>query len=152
MNSPQLRPRSSSAGFTLIEVLVALAVFVLATAALIYGIDALFAANSRAQTRMLDQYAAQNVAALFLGNPATLQNSNNITLQRGAAPSNGDPVLTAWWNSTQAQNPFLRQVNIITAPAPCPPAAACLLTLKLTTQSSTQSAPTVRTYQIQEGY
>ncbi|GEM_PF-5080317 len=150
MNSPQLRPRSSSAGFTLIEVLVALAVFVLATAALIYGINALFAANSRAQTRMLDQYAAQNVAALLLGHPATLQGSNNITLQRGAAPR--DEVLKDWWNSAQAQNPFLRQVKIITAPAPCPPAAACLLTLTLTTQSPTQSAPTVRTYQIQEGY
>ena len=82
---PAYTPSRTSAGFTLLEMLVALSILALAALALV-RLDA-FTVRSSADLSLnaLAAITAENVAAQMVSEPRTPTGANNVTVQNGGA-------------------------------------------------------------------
>lgn len=146
------KPSAHQAGFTLIEVLIALVLFIVASAAVLYTVGTLYSSNARNKERMTDQFIAHDLSSIISGNPAILSSIDGETFVRGKNPSSQVAILSTWWNSAQLNDPFIQSVGTTTTPSACAPNSPCSVTITTTSKPSFSPTPIVRTYKIQEGF
>jgi prepilin-type N-terminal cleavage/methylation domain-containing protein len=139
-------------GFTLIEVMVAMVVFVIASAAVMSSINALFSSDARSKAAIFSQADAHDLSSMVSGNPSLVSSLNGVTFTKGKPAPATLSSLSSWWSATQSQSPFTQSVALTTTPATCSANTACLLTVTVTSKPPFSSAPIVRTYELQEGF
>ena len=137
-------------GITLIEVLIAMLVFIIASTALITSVGYLFGNNSSTKAMIDTDSAATSFDAVIKGNPSLLSSSlNGLSMTKGAAK--GTTAIDQWWTSAQAVNPFLEKADVTTKPTACAPQQPCLVSLSITVKLPTRQEVT-RTYALQENF
>lgn len=141
--------RSRQIGSTLIEVLVSIMVFIIASSALIISVTHLFENNTLTKAMIDTNSLSTSFDALIKGNQNLLSALNGLNMYRGAGTS--PPELNQWWSRAQATNPFLKSVNIVTEPAACQPRQPCLVTLTMRLNPAFRPE-LVRIYALQENF
>jgi len=144
------RIQSKQSGITLIEVLIAMTVFIIASTALITSVGHLFGNNASTKVMIDTDSAATGFDAVIKGNPLLLSSSlNGLTMIKGA--TNGSSAIDQWWDGAQAVNPFLENVTVTTSPTACTPQQPCLVSLAITVKLPSRQEVT-RTYALQENF
>lgn len=142
--------KSRQGGITLIEVLIAMTVFIIASMALITSVGYLFGNNASTKAMIDTDSASLSFDSVIKGNPTLLSSSlNGLTMTKGA--TNGSSALDQWWVSAQAVNPFLEKASIATTPSTCQPKQPCLVSLSITVKLPSKQEVT-RTYALQENF
>lgn len=144
-----MRSKNQS-GFTMIEVLIAMVVFVIASVAILSSVQALFASDARNQARINDQAIAHDLSAMIDGNPSILGSLNGVTITRGAAVPSSITPLSSWWAAAQSKDLFIQTVTLATTPATCATNVPCTVTIGITSKPPFGSSVISRTYDIQE--
>lgn len=151
MNRSQMNgcPRHAT-GFTLIEVMIALLIFVIASAAVMTGIQNLDTANARTRTIDNTDIVAANVAALVAGDTALISEiGQGKTID---ASAQGTDPLTLWWLQSKAINPFLEAANLAVIPANCAAGQACVLAVGLSSRPPYSTSVIQKDYRFQVTY
>ena len=137
-------------GLTLIEVLIAMLVFIAASTALITSVGYLFWNNASTKAMIDMDSAATSFDAVIKGNPTLLSSSlNGLSMVKGTTSTS--TALDQWWTSAQAVNPFLEKADVTTKPTACAPQQPCLVSLSITVKLPTRQELT-RTYALQENF
>lgn len=139
-------------GFTLIEVMIAMLVLVIAAVAIMSSVQALFSSDARNQARITDQTVAHDLSTMITGNPSVLASLNGATLTKGSALPSALAPLSPWWTSAQSKNPFIQTVTLATSPATCTTSAPCTVTIGIASKPPFSSSVIDRTYDIQESF
>lgn len=137
-------------GFTLIEVLIALLVFVIASAAIMAGIQNLDAANARSRTIDNSEIIASNLAAVVSGNDTLITqigSGKNLDQQ-----STGTDPISQWWLQSKMLNPFLQTATLAMVPTTCQPKQDCSITISLVSKPPYSTADITKNYQFQVSY
>lgn len=124
-------PRLNQSGIGLIEVLIALTVFLIVAAALMAGASSLFSGNQQSRLAIESAMDSHDFLSIVQGNSALLPKLNNLDLLTST-----DPQIKAWRNAIAnntadnvADNVLLKSAKITTIPATCQPAQPCQITL-----------------------
>ena len=151
--------RRSQLGLTLLEVLVAMVLFLAAASGLVLLINQAYVANAQASRTFAATTTAQSLLAVVEGNPQLLGSLNGMQLA-AQNPSAGNAALTPvvnWWKSQVSQYPDLMAVSVSTIPAgsasagTCNPATPCQLSAVITVRSAFGGSMQ-RTYLLQDGF
>lgn len=146
--------KSRQGGITLIEVLIAMTVFIIASMALITSVGYLFGNNASTKAMIDTDSLSLGFDSAIKGNPTLLSSSlNGLTMTSGTSQgtTNGSSPLDQWWISAQAVNPFLEKASIATTPSTCQPKQPCLVSLSITVKLPSKQEIT-RTYALQENF
>lgn len=144
---PSLSSKSLQQGFTLLEVLIAMAVFFIASAAIIMQTGLLFANNTINQNYYLSIANAQDLLAVIEGNPTLLPTLNGLSLAQAT-----DPTLVNLWNSIQTAQPFLQDIAITTNPTNCQSTQPCQIKAQIVTTRPIYPGAPPPTFLLQDGF
>jgi prepilin-type N-terminal cleavage/methylation domain-containing protein len=144
-----LPSRKQQSGLTLIEVMIALTVFVVASAGLLMSIGALYSANVVTKNLILTTDAMDDLSATIQGNPAAESLLNGLNLTKGGTGTNSP--LSNWWISAQVANPYLESAAFVTTPASCTAGLPCQIMVTLTEKLPGKPVLT-KSFVIQDGF
>ena len=145
--TPSLPSKNLQQGFTLLEVLIAMSVFLMASSAIIMQTGSLFANNSRNQNYYLSIANAQDLLAVIEGNPALLPTLDGLSLAQAT-----DPTLVNLWNSIQTAQPFLQDITITTNPTNCQSTQPCQIKAQIVTTRPIYPGAPPPTFLLQDGF
>ncbi len=151
--------RSTQRGVSLLEVLVALLLFLAAASGLVLLVNQAYVANVQAQRTFAATSTAQSLLAVVEGNSTTLAALNGLQLSSqnpSVSNSSLNPVLN-WWKDQLVQYPDLMSLSVSTIPfgsssaAACNPTAPCQLSAAITVRSAFGGS-LQRTFVLQDGF
>ncbi len=134
----------------MIEVLIALAVFGIASTAIVTAVSQLYITNTKNNTRILVDSSAHDFLAIVSGNQSVLSTLNGSTFIKGQQLSSTQSSLNNWWSNLQSTNPFVQSVSVTTNPSTC--SIPCQITLNITSKLPSIAVPIQSTYVLQEGF
>ncbi len=151
--------RTAQLGLSLLEVLVAILLFLAAVSGLVLFVNQAYVANVQASRTFAATSTAQSLLAVVEGNSAALSALNGLQLSaQNPSVSNTalNPVLN-WWKSQVTQYPDLQSLSVATIPAGSASAAACNATApcQLSAAITVRSAfggSTQHTFVLQDGF
>ena len=124
-------------GVTLLEVLVAMLVFLVAASALVLLINNAYIANAQALRTFSATTTAQSLIATIEGDPADLGSLNNIQLgSSGSSASTAPQAIQTWWTAQTQAYPDLSSVGLTTNPTACNSTAPCQITAVIAVKSA----------------
>ena len=124
-------------GITLLEVLVAMLVFLVAASALVLLINNAYIANAQALRTFSATTTAQSLIATIEGDPADLGNLNGVQLGSGGPGASTAPqTIQTWWTAQAQAYPDLNGVGLTTNPTTCTSTAPCQITAVITVKSA----------------
>ena len=151
--------RGAQLGLSLLEVLVALLLFLAAASGLVLLVNQAYVANVQAQRTFAATSTAQSLLAVVEGNSAALSSLNGLQLgAQNPSVSNStlNPVLT-WWKAQLVQYPDLLSLSVSTTPSgsssagACNPTAPCQLSAAITVRSAFGGS-LQRNFVLQDGF
>jgi prepilin-type N-terminal cleavage/methylation domain-containing protein len=144
------RGMGRSSGLTLIEVMVALVVFLIAGSALISGSFNLFATNRVSIDTEKSTLISRDFLSISRANPSLKGSLNGMGF--GTAGSGvSSTAFKTWWATSTSGNPLLTAATVSTNPATCQAGQPCAITLGLT-WNQPGSVPITRTFVMQDGF
>ncbi len=139
-------------GITLLEVLVAMLVFLVAASALVLLINNAYIANAQALRTFSATTTAQSLIAMIEGDPADLGSLNGVQLGSGGPGASTAPqAIQTWWTAQTQAYPDLNSVGLTTSPTPCTSTAPCQITAVITVKSAFGGS-IQRTFILQDGF
>lgn len=145
------RAASAQRGVTLVEVLVATLVFLVAASALVLLINQAYVANAQALRTFAATSSAQSLLAMIEGDPADLSHLNGIQMGAGGTGSPPPQALKTWWMAQSASYPDLIGIGLTTRPSSCSATAPCQITAKVSVKSAFGGS-VWHTYILQDGF
>jgi prepilin-type N-terminal cleavage/methylation domain-containing protein len=151
--------RGTQRGLSLLEVLVALLLFLAAASGLVLLVNQAYVANVQAQRTFTATSTAQSLLAVVEGNSAALSALNGLQLgAQNPSVSNStlNPVLN-WWKAQLVQYPDLLSLSVSTIPSgsssagACNPTAPCQLSASITVRSAFGGS-LQRNFVLQDGF
>ena len=117
-------------GVTLIEVLIAMLLFLAAASALVLMINQAYIANAQSLRTFAATSTARSLLATVEGNPSVLGALNGTTLSAQNPASNNASLtpIVSWWTAQVAQYPDLQSLSVSTTPSGSSSAGACSAT------------------------
>lgn len=144
------RRRWRQSGITLLEVLVAMLVFLIGASAMAMLAAQAFTANAQALRAFDAASASRSLLAMIEGNPQILGSLNAAAL--GTASGSAAPsVLQSWWTAQRQTYPDLLGVGLTTQPNPCTATAPCQITATFTLRSAFGGTQQ-NTFVLQDGF
>ena len=122
--------RRGQRGVTLLEVLVAMLLFLAAASSLVLLINQAYIANAQASRTFSATTTAQSLLSTVEGNPQMLGSLNGVQLSAQNPSVSGTalgPLLT-WWQSQVSQYPDLMSLSVATIPSGSASAGTCVST------------------------
>lgn len=151
--------RRGQRGVTLLEVLVAMLLFLAAASSLVLLINQAYVANAQASRTFAATTTAQSLLSTVEGNPQLLASLNGLQLsaQNPSVTNTAlTPVLT-WWQSQVGQYPDLMSLSVDTIPSgsastgTCSATAPCQLSAVITVRSAFGGS-VQHTFLLQDGF
>ncbi|WP_298292683.1 prepilin-type N-terminal cleavage/methylation domain-containing protein [Thiomonas sp.] len=144
------RRRTSQLGVTLLEVLVAMLVFLIGASAMVLLAANAFTANAQSARAFAVTSTSRSLLATIEGNPQILGSLNGTAL--GTASGNAAPdVLQNWWQAQRQTYPDLLGAQLATQPAACSATAPCQITATFTVRSAFGGTQQ-NTFLLQDGF
>ena len=166
MSGPSFEPRRAAAaarsrqrGLSLLEVLVAMLLFLAAASGLVLLTNQAYVANAQALRTFAATSTAQSLQAVVEGNSAALSALNGLQLS-ASNPSVSNTVLNpvlSWWQAQVVQYPDLQSLSVSTlpggsaSPGTCSATAPCQLSAVITVRSAFGGS-VQRTFVLQDGF
>jgi type IV pilus modification protein PilV len=155
MSSRHPIPAARQQGITLLEVLVAMLVFLIGASAMTLLAANAFTANAQASRTFIASSTSRSLLATIEGNPQILGSLGGTALGAAssstASSSTAPGVLQNWWTAQRQIYPDLQGVQLSTQPNPCSPTAPCQITATLTLRSAFGGS-IQRTFVMQDGF
>ncbi len=159
MTTVACRSRRFQHGLTLLEVLVAMLVFLAAASALVLLINQSYIANAQALRSFAATSTAQSLLAMVEGNPSAMASLDGLSLSAAnPSGSSGSPAaIVDWWKTQVAVYPDLLSLDVATYPsgstthAACSPGAPCRLSTEVKVRSAFGGSM-LRTFVLQDGF
>jgi len=144
------KPVAQQHGVTLIEVLVAMLVFLISALAMVLLASQIYTANAQARRAYAATLSSRSLLSTIEGNPQVLGSLNGVAL--GAASGSTPPApLQSWWAEQQAIYPDLLGVSLTTSPATCSPNQPCQIAATIKVRSAFGGARSI-TFVLQDGF
>ena len=153
------RARARQRGLSLLEVLVAMLLFLAAASGLVLLTNQAYVANAQALRTFAATSTAQSLLAVVEGNSSALSALNGLQLSASnPSVSNAalNPVLS-WWQAQVVQYPDLQSLSVSTlpsgsaSPGTCSATAPCQLSAVITVRSAFGGS-VQRTFVLQDGF
>lgn len=137
-------------GVTLLEVLIAMLVFLIGASAMVLLATNAFTANAQASRAFVATTTSRSLLATIEGNPQVLTSLNGAAL--GTSPGSPAPsALQTWWTAQSQTYPDLLGAQMSTQPNPCSTTAPCQITATLTMRSAF-GGTLQHTFVLQDGF
>ena len=137
-------------GITLLEVLIAMLVFLIGASAMTLLAGNAFTANAQASRTFVATSTSQSLLATVEGNPQVLASLDGTAL--GTASGTAAPgVLQTWWTAQHLTFPDLQGVQLNTQPNPCSATSPCQITAIVYIRSAF-GGTLQRTFLLQDGF
>lgn len=150
MKSPPIPRLRHQSGMTLLEVLVAMLVFLIGASAMVLLATNAFTANAQATRAFAATTTSRSLLAIIEGNPQIVGVLNGVAL--GTATGSAAPsVLQDWWSAQRQVYPDLLGARLTTQPNPCTQTAPCQITATFTVRSAFGGAQQ-NTFVLQDGF
>lgn len=146
-------------GVTLIEVLIAMLLFLAAASALVLMINQAYIANAQSLRTFAATSTARSLLATIEGNPGMLGTLNGTKLDTSSSSTSSGALapVYAWWSTQMAQYPDLQSLSVSTMPngasssGACSATAPCQITADITVRSA--FGGTIKhTFVLQDGF
>jgi prepilin-type N-terminal cleavage/methylation domain-containing protein len=144
------KPAARQRGVTLIEVLVAMLVFLISASAMALLASQVFTANAQSRRAYAATLSSRSLLSAIEGNPQILSSLNGVAL--GAASGSTPPApLQSWWTAQQATYPDLLGVSLTTSPSTCNPSQPCQIAATIQVRSAFGGVRSI-TFVLQDGF
>ncbi len=141
----------NQSGMSLIEVMIALVVFLVASTALEMSITQMYGNNIKNNARIFVDSNAHSFLAIVYGNESVLPSLNGATFTKGQSVPSNLSVFDNWWTTFQQTNNLVNSVSIQTIPSTCS-VVPCQIVLIVSLQQSGMSPVITQTFTMQDGF
>ncbi len=158
-STPRAPRRRRQYGITLLEVLVAMLLFLVAASALVLMINQAYVANAQSLRTFAATSTARSLLAMVEGNSSMLGslNGTQLSAKNPTVSSTSLNPLLNWWTAQVTQYPDLQSLSISTTPSGssgpgiCSATAPCQIIADVTVRSAFGGS-VKRTFVLQDGF